>query len=425
MLTALDKAPFPWFGGKRHAAPHVWAALGDVDHYAEPFAGSLANLLCRPHEPNRAYHSETVNDLDGFVTNFWRALAADPDGVADAASWPVSEADMHARHVALVRWMRDPDVIARLSGTHDWCDVRMAGWWVWGQSSWIGAGWCSGRGPWTVDERGCLVRQGRGVWRQLGVNHAGAREAGVARQLPHLGNDGRGVNRPQAREAGVARKRPHISNDGVGVLHAGAREAGVARQRPHISDNGVGVLHAGAREAGVSDDAEEREWHPMTMPELRRWLRFLAARLRHVRILCGSWERLATTGALQTIGVRQGGHAGVFLDPPYAHDVRDDALYTHDTDDVSHAVREWCRANGDNPRYRIVLAGFDGEAHAELEALGWTAVEWYRAGHLRGGMANQGADGTKQHCERLWLSPHCIRPRVEVERQVSLFAGAP
>ena len=395
MLTALDKAPFPWFGGKRHAAPHVWAALGDVDHYAEPFAGSLANLLCRPHEPNRAYHSETVNDLDGLVTNFWRALAADPDGVADAASWPVSEADLHARHVALVRWMRDPDVIARLSGTHDYCDVRMAGWWVWGQSSWIGSGWCAGRGPWTVDERGCLVRQGRGV------NHAGAREVGVARQRPHLTNNGQGVN------------------------HAGAREAGVDRKRPHLGDDGQGVNHAGAREAGVLD-AEEREFHPMTMPELRRWLRFLAARLRHVRILCGSWERMVTTGALQPIVVRQGGHAGVFLDPPYAHDVRDDKIYTHDTEDVSHAVREWCRANGDNPRYRIVLAGFDGEAHAELEALGWTAVEWYRAGYLRGGMANQGADGTKQHRERLWLSPHCIRPRVEVEvpRQPSLFGEA-
>lgn len=36
------KAPFPWFGGKRKVATEVWSALGDVDNYVEPFAGSLA-----------------------------------------------------------------------------------------------------------------------------------------------------------------------------------------------------------------------------------------------------------------------------------------------------------------------------------------------------------------------------------------------
>ena len=34
------KAPFVWFGGKRRVAPEVWAALGDVPNYIEPFAGS-------------------------------------------------------------------------------------------------------------------------------------------------------------------------------------------------------------------------------------------------------------------------------------------------------------------------------------------------------------------------------------------------
>lgn len=34
------KAPFVWFGGKRKVADKVWQALGDVDHYVEPFAGS-------------------------------------------------------------------------------------------------------------------------------------------------------------------------------------------------------------------------------------------------------------------------------------------------------------------------------------------------------------------------------------------------
>jgi hypothetical protein len=61
-----------------------------------------------------------------------------------------------------------------------------------------------------------------------------------------------------------------------------SREPGVSRQRPHLH-NGQGVNHAGTREPGVED--AEHEYHPMTMPEVRRWFHALSARLRHVRIL--------------------------------------------------------------------------------------------------------------------------------------------
>jgi hypothetical protein len=94
------QAPFPWFGGKRKVASEVWAALGDVDNYVEPFAGSLAVLLERP-----AWHTgkaETVNDADQYLANFWRALSRDPDAVAYHADWPVNEADLFARHMWLV-----------------------------------------------------------------------------------------------------------------------------------------------------------------------------------------------------------------------------------------------------------------------------------------------------------------------------------
>lgn len=36
------RAPFPYFGGKRRAASLVWEAIGNVDHYVEPFCGSAA-----------------------------------------------------------------------------------------------------------------------------------------------------------------------------------------------------------------------------------------------------------------------------------------------------------------------------------------------------------------------------------------------
>ena len=371
MISDMRKTPWPWFGGKADAAPQVWEALGDVEHYVEPFAGSLAVLLRRPHPCNRTYYSETVNDLDGLLCNAWRAIARNPDEVAEAASWPVCEADLHARHLALVRWRAERQ-LEHLMGDPTWCDPVMAGWWVWGQSCWIGSGWCSGEGGWSADDSGRLARA--------------PKTAGVSRKLPHLGDDDKGVN------------------------HAGLREPGVSRQLPHLGNDGQGVNHAALREPGVGG---EPEYHPMTMPALRSWLRYLSARLRHVRILNGDWRRACTSGALKHLSVRQGGHAGIFLDPPYSHEVRDATLYTEESATVADDVRAWCEEHGTDPRYRIVLAGFDTE-HVALEAKGWRAVEWYRAGFLRGGMANTRAleDGEErvsaQHRERLWFSPHCL-----------------
>ena len=181
------------------------SALGDVEHYVEPFAGSLAVLLRRPHPCNRTYYSETVNDIDGLLCNAWRAMQWSPDAMAEAASWPVSEADLHARHLALIRW-RDERQLENLMGDPRWHDPEMAGWWAWGQSCWIGSGWCSGDGPWIVGDDGRITRR------------PGA--SGVSRQIPHLGDDGQGVNRPQLREPGVSRQLPHLGNDGqIGRAH--------------------------------------------------------------------------------------------------------------------------------------------------------------------------------------------------------------
>ena len=151
----MFSAPFPWFGGKSRVADVVWRAFGPVTNYVEPFFGSGAVLLARP-EPWAG--SETVNDRDGFVANFWRALAADPEQVWQYADWPVNENDQHARHLWLVK--RRETLTAKLEGDPDYFDAKVAGWWVWGICVWIGAGWCSGDGPWTDDEDGQLVHLG-------------------------------------------------------------------------------------------------------------------------------------------------------------------------------------------------------------------------------------------------------------------------
>ena len=144
-----------------------------------------------------------------------------------------------------------------------------------------------------------------------------------------------------------------------------------------------------------------------------------------MRILNGDWRRAVTGGASKTLPVRMNddGAAGIFLDPPYADTAsRTDGLYASDSLSVAHDVREWCAEHGDDPKLRIVLAGFDGE-HNELEKLGWRAVEWYRSGFLKGGMANVGGSEThQQRRERLWLSPHCVKKEPQEQaRQTSLF----
>lgn len=352
-LANVDKAPFPYFGGKSRAADLVWQLLGDVDHYVEPFFGSGAVLLNRPHPCNRPYHSETVNDLDGFVVNAWRAIQHYPHEVAEAASWPVTEADKTARQIAVIKW-RDDRTLDLLAGDPTWCDPQMAGWWMWGVCVQIGAI----GGPWTSDPvTGRIIKQGRGV----------------SRDLPHLGNNGRGVN------------------------------------------------HAGTREPGVLSDDDPGEYHPMTMPELRRWMLHLSARLRHVRVLNGDWSRLVTKGAAWTLPVRQGGVAGVFLDPPYSNADRASGLYVHDDGDVAADCLAWCLALADDPKWRVVLAGYDTEHRALVDA-GWTEHEWFSAGFLTGGMGNVG-DGThQQHRERLWASPHCLALTTP-DTQLGLFGS--
>jgi hypothetical protein len=179
------QAPFPWFGGKSRAAPLIWERFGRVANYVEPFAGSLAVLLGAP----RIASAETVNDLDGFIANFWRAVAYAPEETAKHCDWPVNEADLHARHVWLLEQRQD--LTDRLMGDPEFFDAKIAGWWCWGICCWIGSGWCNGDGSW-VSQGGKLVKSD---------------QAGIKRQRVHLDNSGRGVHR----------QRVHLGDLGQGV----------------------------------------------------------------------------------------------------------------------------------------------------------------------------------------------------------------
>lgn len=129
------KAPFPYFGGKRHVASLVWQRLGKLGTYIEPFAGSLAVLLACPHPAPREY----VTDTDGLVSNFWRSVQADPGAVAANMRQVVT-------HFDVIAWRRylltQADGLGqRLLADIRYRDVELAGRWAWVVSSSID--WCT------------------------------------------------------------------------------------------------------------------------------------------------------------------------------------------------------------------------------------------------------------------------------------------
>jgi len=300
-------APFPWFGGKSRAAAEVWDALGDVDAYCEPFAGSLGALLGRPHPAK----TETVNDADGLLINMWRAMRADPGAVADAADWPVSEIDLTARHLWLVE--NRARIYAALLADPEWFDARAAGWWIWGACCWIGSGWCSGNGPWRIED---------GDLRKVG--DAGR---GIHRKLPHLGNAGRGIHR----------QLPHLGNAGRGIH----------RQLPHLGDAGRGG-------------------------PVGEWFDRLSVRLRRVRITAGDWSRVVTGS---TAGDRIG-TCGVYLDPPYPEGWDTGAAYAGQSAEGAEVCRDvwtWAVEDGVPRGLRIVISGYEG---TWTPPAGWTTRRW-------------------------------------------------
>ena len=170
-MAGQPLAPFPYFGGKRRAAPIVWRALGDPSGYVEPFAGSAAVLLARPHFEGRRV--ETINDLDGWLVNVWRAIQSRPDEVARHAVGPVTEIDYHAR-LAWLQERRTDGLVSWLEGDPEVCDAKAAGWWLYVAAAGIGDPW------------------GPGPWRVIGGRLQDTRE------LPHLCDAGKGINRGDA-----------------------------------------------------------------------------------------------------------------------------------------------------------------------------------------------------------------------------------
>lgn len=370
MSTRL-RAPFPYFGSKYDIASEVWQALGEPANYVEPFAGSLAVLLSRP-TPGKV---ETVNDYNGLVVNFWRAVQADPEQVAAHADDPVHEASLHAWHRRLVE--SAGDLREQLLVDPEYSDPRLAGRWAWGASAWLGSGWCDPRG--VCAKRPQLAGAGTGDGRHASTGH------GVHRNLA------------------VHQTRPHLSTTGVGVHR-------LTQQLPSLQGcdgSGVGYGRGVHQRAGRQSDG------------LVAWMLALAERLRFVRVCCGDFARVLTPAVTTLHGL-----TGVFLDPPYDLSRRskriyasEDAAGTPHEETVAQRAAQWAISNGHDPDLRIVLAGLEGEH--DMPAT-WRVIEWKTGGGY-GNQTEAGRGRANAKAERLWCSPHCLAP--DATRQMDLLGG--
>lgn len=171
-MSCYLKAPFPYFGGKSKVANKVWHVLGNPIHYIEPFFGSGAVLLKRPGWKDGVRFTESINDKDGFVCNLWRSLQFNPDEVAKWCDWPVNHIDLMARKLELIK--NEDRLVKNLTENPEWHDAKLAGYWVWAASCWIGSRLTHS------DKRPHIIDSGKGI-HALG-------------QRPHISRIGSGVN---------------------------------------------------------------------------------------------------------------------------------------------------------------------------------------------------------------------------------------
>ena len=249
------KAPFTYFGGKSRVADVVWRALGNPNHYIEPFFGSGAVLLARPN----VGYLETVNDADGMLANTWRALQADPDAVAKVCDWPVNHADLIARKKTLAA--EGLPLLERLCKDDKFYDVKLAGFWIWGTSCSIGKAMvCDGD---IIPE---VSGSGKGVHRKA-----------IKGKIPEIGCSGTGVHRKA-----IKGKIPEIACSGRGVVAKGTQGG-----RPQVHKN-TGIHKQGIEKDNYEGTLDVRDPYNTN---LYVWFRRLSERFwRRWRSNIGKWQ---------------------------------------------------------------------------------------------------------------------------------------
>jgi DNA adenine methylase len=191
---------------------------------------------------------------------------------------------------------------------------------------------------------------------------------------------------------GLTERRPSLEGD-RGIQrrwNSGGQGCGQGVHSPTVTKQQIPELSGDSGATG-------RDIHASGSIGVYEWMRALQRRMRLVRVCCGDWTRVLTPSVTTYIGV-----TGVFLDPPYDHELRD-RVYAHDGN-ISVAVREWALAHGDDPKFRIALCGYVDE-HGDAMPKSWECVPW----KAHGGMSRNARAVENREQERIWFSPHCLR----------------
>lgn len=134
------------------------------------------------------------------------------------------------------------------------------------------------------------------------------------------------------------------------------------------------------------------------------WLQKLQERTRRVRVCCGDWNKMVTPSLLDgNKGLGPSDITAVFLDPPY--DLLNRSKVYKEESNPFKDVCKWAIDNGDNPKLRIAVCGYEGDHGFSTT---WQEYKW----KANGGMANkaigESRGKTNKSSETIWFSPACL-----------------
>lgn len=148
----------------------------------------------------------------------------------------------------------------------------------------------------------------------------------------------------------------------------------------------------------ASDEGVFRTEFDGEVEKVKAYFRQISYRMRNTKIACGDWDRVVTP-AWTT-----GDIVGIFADPPY-EDSQHSVQYSAGGY-VAQAVRAWAIENGDNPRFRIAISGYDSENYRFPDT--WETLEWKASGGYGNQAEGKGRENARR--ERIWFSPACLKP---------------
>jgi DNA adenine methylase len=294
----MPRQLFPYIGGKYAVAPEINRRFGAIDTRIDAFTGSSSWILASP--PTKY---EIVNDLDGYVVNYLRAIKYAPEEVARHLDFPRAELELIAHH----HYTRDklPELVSRLGGDPEYYDPTLAARWAYV----------------------------------------------MAYKL----------------DPSLAKPGGWLTRDGLLVYERGdGRIRGSMTATPRL-------LARLVKERRVSE-----------------YVAALAERLRGVQVFWNDFEVVVEKARRPELGI-----VGILLDPPYPRHLRDFA-YDADGADVWHRAARWAVANGDNPKLRIAVCGYNDAGSDALFPPDWARFVWNRSGI-----------GQYKDRECIWFSPHC------------------